>query len=131
MKQLRVWLLLLLMLLLPIRGAMAAAMLCLPQNGHQNVMVQHLGDSGGHDHGHHGHGAQAPADDAQTGQGGDLASLNADDCNLCASFCSLTPLASSSPDLSPPWARAALNPAPSVPAPSFVSDGEDRPPRTI
>ena len=134
MKHLRVWLMLLLMVVLPVRGAMAAAMLCLPQDGAQSqkVMVQHLGgDSGGHDHGHHGHAAQAHADDAQTGQGGDLVSLDADDCNLCASFCSLTPLASTAPDLRHPWARTALNPAPSVSAPSFVSDGEDRPPRTI
>ena len=122
---------LLVILLLPIRGAMAAAMLCLSQDGPENVMVQHLGESGGHDHAHHGHGAQAHVEDTQAGQDDDVASGNADDCNLCASFCSLSLLASTAPDLRHPWARAALNPTPSIPAPSFVSDGEDRPPRTI
>lgn len=128
------------MLVLPVRGAMAAAMLCLPQDGPQSqkVMVQHLSgesskvhDHALHDHGQHGHGQHAQADGTQAGQDDDLVSVTADDCNLCASFCSLTPLASTTSDLRHPRARAALNPAPSVPAPSFVSDGEDRPPRTI
>ena len=124
---------LLVILLLPIRGAMAAAMLCLSQDGPENVMVQHLGgeSSKPHDHAQHGHGHHSHAEDTQAGQDDDVASGTADDCNLCASFCSLTPLASTAPDLRHPWARAALNPAPSVTAPSFVSDGEDRPPRTI
>ena len=122
---------LLVILLLPIRGAMAAAMLCLSQDGPENVMVQHLGESGGHDHAHHGHGAQDHAEDAHAEQDDDVAQGSADDCNCCASSCSLTPLASTTPDLRHPWTQAALNPAPSIPAPSFVSDGEDRPPRTI
>jgi hypothetical protein len=131
-KQLRAWLLLLLILLLPIRGAMAAAMLCLPQDGPQNVMPQHLGgEQSGHDHTHHGPVAQVHADAVETGQDGGQVALDSENCNLCASFCSLTPLASTVPDLRHPCARAALNPAPSVPAPSFVSDGEERPPRTI
>ena len=60
MKHLRVWLMLLLVVVLPVRGAMAAAMLCLPQDGPQSqeVMVQHLGgdSSNAHDHAQHGHG---------------------------------------------------------------------------
>ena len=135
MRHLRVWLLLLLVVVLPVRGAMAAAMLCLPQDGprSQEAMVQHLGgeSSKSHDHALHGHGHHGHAEDAEAGSDHDLSSVTADDCNLCASFCSLTPLAANAPDLLHPWARAALNPAPSLPAPSFVSDGEDRPPRTI
>lgn len=135
MKHLRVWLLLLLMVVLPVRGAMAAAMLCLPQDGalNQKVMVQHHDGelSNVHDHAQHGHGQHAHADGHQAGQDEDVASATADDCNLCAVLCSLTPLASTAPDLRHPWARAALNPAPSAPAPNFVSDGEERPPRTI
>ena len=96
-----------------------------------DVVVQHLGESGGHDHAHHGHGAQDHAEDAHAEQDDDVAPGSADDCNCCASSCSLTPLASTTPDLRHPWTQAALNPAPSIPAPSFVSDGEDRPPRTI
>ena len=135
MKHLRVWLMLLLMVVLPVRGAMAAAMLCLPQDEAQSqkVMVQPLGgdSSKSHDHAQHGHGHHSQAEGTQAGQDDNVASGTADDCNLCASFCSLTPLTSTAPDLRHPWARAALNPAPSVNAPSFVSDGEDRPPRTI
>jgi hypothetical protein len=134
-KHLRVLLMLLLMVVLPVRGAMAAAMLCLPQDGAQSqkVMVQHLGGESAksHDHAQHGHGHHSQAEDTQAEQDDDVASGSADDCNLCASFCSLTPLASTAPDLCHPWAQGALNPAPSVTAPSFVSDGEDRPPRTI
>jgi hypothetical protein len=134
-KHLRIWLMMLLMVVLPVRGAMAAAMLCLPQNGpqKQEVMVQHLGgeSSKSHDHTQHGHGHHGHAVDTQAGPDHDDASLTADDCNLCAGFCTLTLLASNAPELRHPWARAALNPASSLAAPSFVSDGEDRPPRTI
>jgi hypothetical protein len=131
-KKLRVWLMVLLMLLLPARGALAAAMLCLPQEGNQNAMVHHAGaESGANDHASHGHGPHAHADDAQSGDDGDLASPGSDDCNLCAGFCSLTPIASAVPDLHHPSAQAALTPATSAPAPSFVLDGEERPPRTL
>lgn len=131
---------LLLMLMLPVRGAMAAAMLCLPQDGPQKLMVQHLAEkpSGhgqalqhGHDHASHGHGQHAHTDATESSHDSDTASLDADDCNLCASFCSLTPLASSFPDLRHPRAQPALNPSPPVTGPSLVLDGEDRPPRTI
>jgi len=134
-KHLRLLLMLLLLVVLPIRGAMAAAMLCMPRDGAQSqeVMVHHLGgdSSESHDHAEHGHGHHSQGDVTQAGHDDEVASVTADDCNLCASFCSLTPLASTAPELRHPWAQAALNPAPSVPAPSFVSDSEDRPPRTI
>ena len=125
---------LLLMVVLPVRGAMAAAMLCLPQEEpakHQHLMVQDLaGEPESHDHTQHGHGHHGHAMDF-AGQEAEVASGVSDDCDLCVAFCSLTPLASTAPDLRHPWAQAAQNPAPSVLAPSFVSDGEDRPPRTI
>lgn len=132
MKHLRIWLLLLLAVLLPVRGAMAAAMLCLPQGGAQSDMVvaEHHGAgmaSALHDHSQHAHHDAGAAQQQEEGS----ASVTSDDCNLCASFCSLTPLASAALELRHPQAQAALNPAPSVLAPSFVSDGEKRPPRTI
>ena len=126
---------LLLVVVLPVRGAMATAMLCLPQDGprSQAAVVHHLGGelSKSHAHALHAHGHHSHAENAEAASDHDVSSVTGDDCNLCASFCSLTPLASNTPDLRHPWARAALNPAPSLPAPSFVSDGEDRPPRTI
>lgn len=124
---------LLLMLLLPVRGAMAAAMLCLPQDGMQNATVhQPSHGSSEHDHATHGHEPHAAlADDTRSGHDAESASQGTDGCNLCASTCSLTPLASTVPDLHHPPAQAALTPALSAPAASFVLDAEDRPPRTI
>ncbi len=131
MKRLRIWLLLLLAVLIPVRGAMAASSLCLPPGSVQGgiAAIEHHG--GGmasplHDHEQHGHAIGVSIE-----QNEDSAFATPDDCNLCASFCTLTPLASASLDLRHPHAQATLNPAPSVPAPSFVSDGEERPPRTI
>jgi hypothetical protein len=93
-------------------------------------MAQHFGGERG-GHAQHGHGDHAHDEVEHASQTGDPTSLDPDDCNACASLCSLTPVLSTAADLSHPLARAALNPAPAVPAPSFVSDGEERPPRTI
>ena len=130
MKLFRTWLMLLLVVLLPVRGAMAAAMLCLPQSDarSERVVFDHHGGSSasaGHDHAQHSHDASA----AQQKDGG--STVDSHDCNLCASFCSLTVLTSDPPDWRHPPAQADLNPAPSASVPSFVSDGEKRPPRTI
>jgi hypothetical protein len=122
LKLFRTWLLLLLVVLLPVRGAMAAAMLCLPQSDarSERVVFDHHGGSSasaGHDHAQHSHDALA----VQQKVGG--GAVDSHDCNLCASFCSLTVLTTDP--------QADLNPALSAPVPSFVSDGEKRPPRTI
>jgi hypothetical protein len=129
-KLFRTWLLLLLVVLLPVRGVMAAAMLCLPQSDarSEKVVVDHLGGgmaSAVHDHASHSHDASAAQ---QKHDGG---AVDAHDCNLCASFCSLTVLTTDSPDWRHPPAQATLNATPSAPVPSFVSDGEERPPRTV
>jgi len=127
-KLFRTWLLLLLVIVLPVRGAMAAAMLCLPQNDAkaERVVVDYHGGglaSAGHDHAQHSHDDSAAP---QEGAAGD-----SHDCNLCESFCSLTLLISDPPHWRHPPAQAALNAAHFAPVPSFVSDGEERPPRTI
>ena len=131
-RNLRISLLLLLALLLPVRGAMAAAMPCLQQgSAHQEVAL--TGHHGGgtapalHDHGQH--------TDADTGSPqqheNDVLSVGSDNCNACAGSCSQTPVALADLNLLQWQARAVLNPAPPVFAPSVVADGEERPHRTI
>ena len=126
MKILRIWLLVLLAILLPVRGAIAAVMPC-ESVGHpapaETAPVHHHMDAAGGeadatevvDHGTHHH------DHA-----------GADKCSLCASCCSTAPLLLTfSPTvaaLDGPSADFALIQAP---APTFLSDGQERPPRSI
>ena len=116
MKRVRTWLLLFLCVLLPVRGAVAAAMWCampMPLSSHHDQMASH-GD--GHAH-HHEQAASSSA---------------ADKCNLCAASCGLTPLPSQPPALAPPLeAPAPPFPRLDAPAASFLSDGQERPPRSI
>ncbi|HEX6703782.1 MAG TPA: DUF2946 family protein [Albitalea sp.] len=135
MKSLRIWFLLLLAVLLPVRGAMAAAMLCPPagvgMQGEMRLMdhhaaghhhqaadgLQHEHDHATHDHSSGGH------DDGKSSQ---------DSCNLCTAFCSVTPMVSNPPTVAAPQELSATTfPDLSAPAPSFLSDGQERPPRSI
>jgi hypothetical protein len=135
-KRLRIGILLLLIVLLPVRGVMGAAMLCLPSNGAvtaATTMSHHQATSAieGHEAAH-----GSPASHAQASDGGTVSPVHpepapADDCNLCASSCTLTLLAPAPPDLRHPQAGAALFPSAALPARSFVPDGEERPPRTL
>ena len=120
-KPVRVCFLLLLALLLPLRGAVAAAMLC-PAGGagmhgelsmqHPPMDHEHLSAGHAHDDSHHAAGS--------------------DKCNLCAAFCSLTPLLSAVPALpEPPGLTAVLSCDHAAPPPDFFSDGQERPPRTF
>jgi hypothetical protein len=138
LKTARLYFLVLLAVLLPIRGAVAAAMLCpiggsgvqselrwqAPAAAHEAVdhaMAHDHGSShghasNGHDH-HDDHGTQQ-----QSAQ---------DKCNMCSAYCSLTPLVSSAPTLPGPLDRAAIKFSDfSAPPPNFFSDGQERPPRT-
>jgi hypothetical protein len=133
-KSFRIWLLLLLAVLLPVRGAMAAAMLCPPVGagtpGEVRLMDhpapgQHHPAAevhgAGHDHAAHDH-ASGGQDDGTSSQ---------DSCRLCTAFCSVTPMVSSLPTVVAPLdLSTAAFPHLSAPAPSFVSDGQERPPRT-
>ncbi|HEV8690805.1 MAG TPA: DUF2946 family protein [Ideonella sp.] len=119
MKLLRVWLLILLAVLLPARGVVAAAMLC-PVGSHAAVVHEQalaLDDhhGGHHDKQHdHGHGSVA------------------DTCNMCSAFCSMAPLASSAPAPLPVLdAATTVFPETSAPVARFQSDGPERPPRSI
>jgi Protein of unknown function (DUF2946) len=132
-KTLRIWLLVLLAVLLPVRGAVAAAMLCPPAGtGTQTELRLHdhasghaLMDAAEHRHADRGHGSGADAHH-------DGSADTTDRCNLCSAFCSVTPLIGSLPALPLPQEPAAIRfPDLTVPAPSFISDGQERPPRSI
>ena len=119
-KPVRLCFLLLLALLLPIRGAVAAAMLCPVGSGgmHGELRVQQPPMD-------HGHAAAGHAHD------GSHHAAGSDKCTLCAAFCSLTPLMSSVPTLPEPLDLAAVQSSDhGAPPPLFFSDGQDRPPRT-
>jgi hypothetical protein len=135
-KAVRICLLVLLAVLLPIRGAVAAAMLCpVGSTGMQSELRMHE-HSAGHeamDHGTvHERGSEdhdhASADHHHEGQG----QGSSDKCNTCAAYCCLTPLVSDIPMLPEPVGSTAIKfPQLSSPAPSFLSDGQERPPRSI
>lgn len=131
MKSWRIWLLLLLAVLLPVRGAVAAAMPC--SVAESGVRTELAGDEAmehAHAHGHadaHDHGAMSH-DGGHTGH--DHAA--SDRCNMCSASCALTLLVSDVPTLAEPLDLAAVKFSElSAPSPSFLSDGQERPPRTI
>ena len=136
MKLFRFWLLIVLAVMLPLRGAMAGAMLCAPAgSGIQSEAIVAGHDAGGHhdvfdaaahdhargDHSvHHGHES-----------GGGLL-VSPDSCNFCSAYCSLTPIVSSLPTLvAPNDLAAAAFPELRARVASFLSDGQERPPRSI
>jgi hypothetical protein len=118
--------LIVLALLMPLRAAVAGAMLC-PTGGTTVSHQQHPGMSDDsvathahHEGMHHNAGQPSPASHAHDGG-----------CNLCASFCSMTPMPSSAPTIEPALLAATLSfPALQAPSPSFQSGGPDRPPRS-
>jgi hypothetical protein len=139
-KTFRPWLLLLLAVLLPIRGAMAAGMLC-PVGGFgvqaEVRLTQHAhgheASAAGHEHPHHevaaqGHGA---GHDHSGSASPDLSGSAADQCNLCSAFCSVTGLLSAGVTIAGPQPVSTVFPDLYAPPASFVSDGQERPPRTI
>ncbi|HWI10846.1 MAG TPA: DUF2946 family protein [Burkholderiaceae bacterium] len=121
MKTLRLCLLVLLAVLLPIRGAVAAAMPCASTGMHHEsgAVAMHAHHAGmaasGHDpaaHGEH-HAGGAPT------------------CNLCCDFCSMATLPGSPAALPLATNFATLSfPDLFAPLPNFLSDGQERPPRS-
>jgi len=127
-KSLRIWLLVLLAVALPIRGAMAAAMVCAAGAGH----VQATTVAGHAHHDHSGHVAQAVAHShADHDHASGHAHATGDKCSICASCCSATAPATVS--FSVPQAPPAAADFPEQPAPraEFFSGGQERPPRSI
>lgn len=123
MKSLRIFVLVLLAMLLPLRGVSAATALC------EHPSTPHAG-SVGFDHGHEmagdaGHVHSQPHDHGQ-GHGG------ADKGRHCASLCSATPLMTALPTLAlAPIAGTTAFPHFAAPSPTFLSGGQERPPRSI
>jgi hypothetical protein len=146
-KTLRIWLVLLLVVLLPVRGAVAAGMLCEVESRigdsattsvtHDHAQIhEHLGHHGDGGHQHVSHADKADGDkvasaDAASDQTTNVTS-GADACSLCAGCCSAAGIVGNLPVLAPPH---ALNPVPfpsfAAAAPSFISGGLERPPRII
>lgn len=128
-KLLRVWLLVTLAVLLPIRAAMAVALPCALSglDSHSEAMYQ---DAAGH---RHSMGVQE-ADQHDEGAGAlhEHEESCLDKCNLCSASCSATPLVSIIAGIPEPLDSVSASfPDLSVPALSFLSDGQERPPRSI
>lgn len=123
-KLLRIWLLVLLAVLLPVRGAMAVAMVCPPAGKvPAQLVVEHEAGKELEQaaHAHHDEGASDPSHASAP-----------DSCNMCAASCSTPPLTRAFEGLQGPIElSSAAFPTVSSPAPTFQSDGQDRPPRTI
>ncbi len=132
-KKLRIWLLVLLAILLPIQGAVAAGMLCeepgvlTPTASHGHHLSQ--GNASSHDDGR-------PIQDLS--HDGTFASHGtslggADSFNPCVVYCgAAAALVSQVPTVPAPLDLASpLIPVFAAVAPSFVPDGLERPPRTI
>lgn len=132
MKTVRILLLVLLAMLLPFRGVVAAAVpvadaadgsrieLRLHQHSH---LDSHLDSHAAHCESGHAHGAHGEHEHPFGGWG---------ECSLCAASCSTSSLMSAVPTLAPPVSFVALEfPSLHVPAPSFLSDGQERPPRSL
>ena len=133
MRTVRALFVIFLALLLPLRGAVAGAMLC-PAGGasaaasshmqhlaaHDDATAMHHDDGAHHDHAHH-----------EQAQPTSTSSSHDTGCNLCIAFCSMTPMPSAAPTIEPSTLSTTLSfPALQAPAPSFQSGGPDRPPRS-
>ena len=116
----RLVLIVVLALQLPLRGAVAGAMLCAPAGQGAAAHAHH--DAA------HGDRADHRAHDAhQTAH----AETHGANCHVCASYCSLTTLVSAPPCVRAPGVAATWSyPAWSAPSPSFVLGGQERPPRS-
>ena len=124
MKLLRICLLVLLAILLPVRGAIAAAVPCAGIGHHAPAEAPAA---------HHHMHATGVVAAASTGHGTHHHDHAGNDkCNLCSSCCSTAPLLltflPTVPALDGPSADFPLLQAP---APTFLSDGQERPPRSI
>lgn len=86
-----------------------------------------VADHAGYEHTDHQH---AENDSDAPGAGGHHDGFGK--CNLCCDFCSMTLLLSTLPSVPTPLNLSSVSfPDLFAPAPSFLSDGQERPPRSI
>jgi hypothetical protein len=133
-KTLRTFILVLLTVLLPVRGALAAAMLC----PGETTTIGTAATAGHVEHDMHADHAvdmhHATPHDHSHGAGSDESSPggHATACQFCAGGCCVTPLAFAPPSVKiPRLAASAVYPALTARVTAFYPDGQDRPPRTI
>jgi hypothetical protein len=134
-KHLRLFIVVLLAILLPIRGAMAATMLCpdgegrnsaavVPEHGHHDMHAGHEMHAD-HSSAHHQASGDAANDHSSTGE-------HPANCHFCASGCCMASMVCTVPSLGQPSLISSVAfPALTAPIPAFQSGGQDRPPRTI
>jgi hypothetical protein len=132
MKKSRIWLILLIAVILPFKGAMAAAgMFCHLGTGqiaeaaqaaqHHAVVDQAQTTEPHHDAAHAG-GSSTDGSPTQASSS----------CAICSAFCSSPPLPAAGIQAVPPGASAAERfPPLAVPRSSTVVSGLERPPRTV
>jgi len=90
---------------------------------HHESMMASADEAPAHDHAGHHHG-KGVAGDHHNGS-------SVEKCNLCCAFCTLAPMVSSLPSLPSPIDLSVISfPDLSAPAASFLSDGQERPPRS-
>ena len=135
MKSLRIIILVLFSILLPIRGAVAATMLCLEgeRTDRSTMVVAHDGHDMHAEHQHHAnhppgqHHADEEVSSADAALGDHTAT-----CQFCASGCCIASIVGSVPSIAEPSLNASVNfPGFQARVPAFQSDGQERPPRTI
>jgi len=133
-KFLRICLLVLLAVLLPVRGALAAAMVCAPAGSAMASLVAAPGDQGAMPchMDMDGNDAGQPAASALGEGDAQPHPDKTDRCNLCSASCSATPLLHDVPGIAEPGGLASAS-YPDVPAaaPNFLCDGQERPPRSL
>ena len=122
-------------ILLPIRGAVAATMLCPDGEGTSTATVVAGHDDhavhadhqmhADHSSAHHHASEEAPNPDASSGD-------HPATCHFCASGCCMASIVGAVPSLDEPsLTSSVIFPALSARVPAFQSDGQERPPRTI
>jgi hypothetical protein len=134
-KHLRIIILVLLSVLLPIRGAMAATMLCPDGEGAGSAAVVAGHDDNTLQADHPMHADHSSAHHHASPGETDADSSSADHpatCHFCASGCCMASIVGTVPSLGEPTLTSAVV-FPSLTAliPAFQSDGQERPPRTI
>lgn len=116
--------LVLLAALLPFRGAVAEVLLCAGHAGHAVAAAPDCEPAAAH---HATQDEAADTDDDHAATPGGVAK-----CNTCTASCSMSPLAAEPPTLPAPLPQPDRRTAHhDAPAPSHLTDGQERPPRSI